>query len=320
MLLLRPASAIVGVLLVLGLFAPYRAPQRAHAEGRVNLRIAPVLIEDEANPGETITRMISVENLSNEILPVQAFAADVYSIDEAGRLGVDGSAGSSSAKDWFRFDREMILDPGVERQIEVAIVIPKNAQPGGRYVSVFVNPLADNVTESGTSKLNVQSQIGVLFFLTVKGDVLKRGEISSFSIPWVNIGGEVPMKASLKNTGNVHLRPHGVIVVRNILGLTTDEVNIEDYGSISALPGKVRTTTARWEGAFPIGIYRAELTLTNGPGFRLTASRWFVVWNIWLLVVMLLAGFFGWLYWYTNGKAYRRRRVAKRQISRHRRI
>lgn len=317
--LFRPVSAIVGVLLVLGLAVPISSPKPIHAEGTVNLRISPVLIEDEANPGETITRKISVENLSTEILPVQAFAADVYSIDEEGRLGVDGSAGTSSAKDWFRFDREMILDPGVEREVEVAIVIPKNAQPGGRYVSVFVNPLADTVSESSTSKLNVQSQIGVLFFLTVKGDVVKRGEISAFSIPWISMGSEVPMKASLKNTGNVHLRPHGVIVVRNILGLTTDEVNIEDYGSISALPGKVRTTTAKWKGAFPIGIYRAELTLTNGPGFRVTASRWFVVWNIWVLVGMFLVAGFSWLYWYTNGKASRRRKVARKQISRLRR-
>ncbi|CAN5186533.1 hypothetical protein BH11PAT4_BH11PAT4_5180 [soil metagenome] len=290
----------------------------ARAAEDIKLQISPVLIEDEANPGETITRMISVTNLSSQILPAQAFATDVYSIDEEGRLGVDGSAGTSSAKDWFRFDQEMILDPGVERQVEVTIVVPKNAQPGGRYVSVFFNPLFDNADGSGSSKVNVQSQIGVLFFLTVKGDVVKRGEISTFDIPFLNAGKTIPMKTSLKNTGNVHLRPHAVIVVRNLIGLTSDEINIEDYGSLSALPGKIRTTTVKWDRAFPIGIYRAEITVSNGPGFRLTKSAWFVVWNVWVILGMMLAAGFSWLYWYTNGKAKRRRKSAKRQLSKQR--
>jgi hypothetical protein len=289
-------------------------PHSALAKGDVKLRIAPVLIEDEANPGETITRKISVENLSSDILPVQAFAADVYSIDEEGRLGVDGSAGTSSAKDWFRFDREMILDPGVEREIDVTIVVPRNAQPGGRYVSVFVNPLIDNQTQTESSKLSVQSQIGVLFFLTVKGDIIKKGEIGGFEISPINAGSKVRMKASLKNTGNVHLRPHAVITVRNILGITTDEINVQDYGSLSVLPGKTRAAVVKWDKAFPLAIYRAELVVNNGPEIRLTSSKWFIVWNVWLVVVLVLGGFFGWLYWYTNGKAVRKRKHARKQL------
>jgi hypothetical protein len=311
----RFALVVLGALLLLSPFGS----KLTQAETNVKLQISPVLIEDEANPGETITRMVSVTNLSSEILPAQAFAADVYSIDEEGRLGVDGSAGTSSAKDWFRFDREMILDPGVERQVEVTIVVPKNAQPGGRYVSVFFNPLLDASGGSDTSKLTVQSQIGVLFFLTVKGDIVKRGEISVFEIPFMNTGSTVRMKTALKNTGNVHLRPHAVIVVRNFLGLTVDEINIEDSGSLSALPGKTRAAVVKWDKAFPIGVYRAEITISNGPGFRLTETRWFIVWNVWLIVGMILAGVFGWVYWYTNGKAGRRRKSAKRHIAKVRR-
>lgn len=307
---------ILGLLLACLVLFPGQA---AAVDDIVRLRIAPVLIEDEANPGETITRMVSVENLSGDFLPVQAFAADVYSIDETGKLGVEGSAGTSSAKDWFRFEQEMILDPGVERQVEVTIVIPKTAQPGGRYVSLFFNPLIDDAGSQDATKLTVQSQIGVLFFLTVRGDIVKTGEISKFEIPIISFGSSVPMRAALKNTGNVHLRPHAVVVVRNLFGLTSGEVRVEDFGSLSALPGKTRATSFNWDEPFPFGIYKAELIVNNGPGFRIVSTRWFIVWNVWLLVGTVLAGGFYGLYRFTNGKDARRRGRARKSISLRRR-
>lgn len=280
-------------------------PQPVQAEGvvtnpsaspRITLRASPVIVEDEAAPGETIRSTVTLENLSDFFLPVRAFASDVYSDDDSGNLSIVHDAGKLTARSWFHTEPpDMILDPKTPRKILVEIEVPKNAEPGGRYVSVFFNTFTPPGEPKPASNFVIQSQIGVLFFLTVKGNITSAGRLARFSTAPLSLRSPVNFNLAVENSGNVHLRPQGTVKVSRLGGKEVGKFNVEDQGSLTALPGKIRSLRLKWEvPSPPIGIYKAQVELRSGPAVTLRGTRWFMVIYYPILFLLVIIGLVGW--------------------------
>jgi hypothetical protein len=91
------------------------------------------------------------------------------------------------------------------------------------------------------------------------------------------------MTLTFKNTGNVHVRPTGLINVRDIFGKTTADVV---FRGENVLPGASRELSAALEKRWLFGPYTAQAVLTFGSkNESITATTSFFV-----LPVRIIAG------------------------------
>jgi len=275
---------------------------------RLTIRLSPVLIEDEASPGESIMEVVTIENLSDSLLPVHARSTAITSADDSGSIKAVPESKVGEVQDWLTFDNDLILDPKKARQIPVRINIPKNATPGGHYAAIFFCPFQPGSNQA--AGVSIQSQVGVLFFLTVKGDITRSGHLDQVQAPPVALKSTLPVSVKFTNTGTVHLEPVTTLTVRNFFGQEIDGINGNDQGSLTTLPKSTRIQHYEVPTDLEPGLYRLEVTTKSG-NIVSQSSRWFLLLPYQLLlflapiVLLLLAGLGWWRGWFKRIRFFR---------------
>jgi hypothetical protein len=236
-------------------------------EDKDDFVIEPAKIEVFANPGETVTRSISVTSRIKAPTAFRLNLEDFIGTDEPNNplqlLGNDKSP--YSIKDNLTPDAsEFTLNFGDKITIPIQIKIPDNAAPGGFYTSVLVSnaPSKEN-TESYTTGAKVVSRAGALLFIRVNGEAQEEGHIDDFRITphhFIYQPGNFTFETLFVNSGNVHLAPYGTIEVKNIFGTVIGSANVDAYYS---LPHSTRYRQIEIDGHKWFGYYRATVSLNK---------------------------------------------------------
>jgi hypothetical protein len=243
-----PRVLLIAVLFA-SVFAPFIAQHRAQAS--VSLRVSPALIELEADPGAKGEQPITVENNGDETMTVGT-AVETYK----------QAADEWSAVEWLRAEPESFtLEPGEVRQIDVQIDVPDGLNSGGRYAMVTFTTGGGQTEGNGAS---IAGKIGVAFLMTVdgKGKVERGVDLDHFA-PVLEPDGRIGFSALLKNEGNVHANPVGVVSILD----AHDEPfgSLEVVQSTALLPGDQTVLAA--EGSLPMASdseYQAEIAIDYG--------------------------------------------------------
>ena len=254
--------------------------------------IEPGKTEIFANPGETITKSISITSRIDKTTKFKLTTEDMVGTNDANTpvklLGDE--AGPYTVKDLIKPEiSEFSLDLGEKITIPITVTVPINAEPRGYYGALIVSnepeilgDTANPINTEGQARLI--SRIGSLFFLRINGEGKEGGSLDSFKISG-------PSKAfyenrpsgfeiGFKNTGNVHLVPHGKVIIKNILGKDVGEINVDAYFS---LPDSIRYREVLWSPGTGLGRYTANLSLYPGFGNEnqeASISFWIIPWKI----------------------------------------
>jgi hypothetical protein len=243
------------------------------------------------NPGETVMKSITITNRIGKNVKFKLTTEDMVGTNDAQSpiklLGDE--KGPYSVKNFIEPEiSEFELALGEKIVIPVKVSIPVDAEPRGYYGALIVSNepevLGDGQSKETEGKARLVSRIGSLFFLRINGEGKEAGTLEDFKI----IG---PSKAfyenrpkgfeiSFKNTGNVHLVPHGKIIIRNILGKDVGEIPVDAYFS---LPDSIRYREVLWSEGTGLGRYTANLSLFPGFGNEnqeSSVSFWIIPWKI----------------------------------------
>jgi len=253
------------------------------------LTIGPPKFEFSADPGETLTGKI---NLRNEMEQTMTWYSSFESFSMKGESGEPQFSGKrENLASWIETDpRQITLGPGEGGTTSFTIQVPEDADPGGHYAAIFWGTApAEGVSGGG---IGVVSRMAVLVLLNVSGDVIESGEVSNFRASG-KVFAHLPVNFSLnfRNTGTVHLKPEGEIVIQNIFGKTTEVLSVSTEGHY-ILPGYKRGLSAVWEKeGFTIGYYKAILNLQFGEKGTSQAktSFWVIPWRTLLFGLLILA-------------------------------
>jgi hypothetical protein len=275
------------------------------------LTISPAKFEFSADPGDTIQSQIT---LINEQKTTLVFEASFERVTTRGSYGEPVFTGEKTGlASWIELTSSRVtLDPGEEKRIPLTIEVPMNADAGGNYAAIFWSNVP---SEGGGSGMGITMRVAALVLLRVSGEVIEQGEILGFRVDkkFVNYL-PIDFNFAFKNTGTVHLKPRGEIVIKNIFGRTTQilPVNSEGY---NVLPDSERNFSANWQprleiqgkgflaelkkekADFAFGYYRATLDLEFGDTQAkqsLKSSLGFLVipWRILLLSFLILGAVF----------------------------
>ena len=281
------------------------------------LTITPPLFQLTIGPGEFWTSSVKIVNANAYDITVYASAVDFKQYGEEGQEMFmplfERKAGepSHALASWLELPSDgTFIKKGESREIPFSLRIPADADPGSHYAAILVGtrPLKEPQNES---VIKVSSMVSSLLFARIKGDIRESGFIREFSADhalYERPGATFTLR--FKNTGNVHVRPQGDVVVTDMWGNEKGKIFINketDFGNV--LPQTTRKFPLVWDSpdgaaSFPsFGRYKAIATLAYGDdarqsGFattyfwvvpiRLTASIALTIFIVFLLVLWMI--------------------------------
>jgi hypothetical protein len=245
-----------------------------------SFQISPPTANYNADPGGSAKGTIKVTNLTANPLSVRVGKENFVAKGEEGEIELTDNADPQySLAPWFTFDAPSLDIPGKEtRELHYTVSVPTDAEPGGRYGSITFNSIPPKLAP-GESGAAVQQTIAAIVFLRINGPAKEELSVASFA-PDKDFYeyGPVALTTRIKNSGNVHEKPTGKIVIKNLLGFKVGEVKLDEH---FVIPGAIRKLHNSWPtGAkkpLLFGRYTAELDATYAGGKHLTAKTSFTV-------------------------------------------
>ena len=253
--------------------------------------ISPLTFELTANPGDVINNKIKIYNPTDKIVSIRIEAEDFRAVGEEGKVVTTSESDEDttySLRKWIiTIPVEFTLEPGKEKVVDFIIEIPENAEPGGKYGSILAG-ISGSVSNEGTGAA-IATKTGALVLLMVSGDLSEELRVSDFSAPSFSEYGPVPFEIKFENTGTVHVRPRGFVVVTDLFGKKVTEI---EFSQKNVLPGAIRKNDAMWDTKWLFGKYTATVVGNYGTGNIPFEPRvitfWVLPWKIMLGVSLIL--------------------------------
>ncbi|MGW1914858.1 WxL protein peptidoglycan domain-containing protein [Streptomyces sp. NPDC002076] len=284
--------------LLLGLMLAWQATP-AHAADNGSWSVYPVASKIaarpyfylSADPGQTLTDKVAVQNRTGGPLTFRLYAADAYNTARDGGFAVRTlKERMSGVGAWAKPAKDRVTVPG-HRTVTVPFTlrVPQGAEPGDHPGAIVA--LDERVDAgSGSLALGVQRAVGARVYLRVSGPTLPALSVGQLHIshhqPLIpGIGtGTATVSYTLRNTGNVTLDPKVELKARGLFGRTLLDRELTRVPS-ELLPGQRVRLTETWSGAPQLD--RADVTLTaSAPGTRQSASASFLALP-WLVVALV---------------------------------
>lgn len=267
----------------------------AHAMG-----VGPTVVDVWLEPGTEKQFMLTVKNTSQE---TQRYAVAFTGIQLGASVeDLAFTPMPSELVAWFDVESTSFqLIPNESREVAVRIVVPANAASDLHTIGIQIagEPAADG-------SVHVQSVFTTLVFLTVGSQVEQGAQLVEFAAT-TDVDSATPSAflTSVRNVGEGVLQPTGMISVKNIFGMTVDELLVNPDGD-RLVPGQVRTFASAWgergnqetfvarlrEEWRPlrIGVYSATLSLQPWADSEVMTMKERVVIIPWRTVVIGVVG------------------------------
>ncbi len=307
------AALLMAIVTVFTGLAPALAATSSNSSTGTNvsgqaLEIAPPVITLTVNPGQTVNTQISIRDISSGNLIVTGQANDFVAAGEDGtpKILLNGDEGNNpySLKDWVQSLPQLLLIPKQIKTLPVTIKVPSSASPGGHYGVIRFTATPPELKGTGVS---LSASLGALVLLTVRGDIKDQLSVAEFSVNKDGKTGHIFQSTPLnfvekiKNTGNVHEEPSGIIIVKDLFGKAVASVSV-NQANRNVLPGSIRKfsepldkTSLGTRRLF--GRYKATMTLHYGPNKKdvlvATATFWIIPYKmVGAAILLLIGGFF----------------------------
>lgn len=251
-----------------------------------SLEVSPPSQEIAADPGAKITVKATVRNKSKQTVPVSVRIEDFTATGDEGQVELTADSPYSVAN-WTKVTPEKFtLAPGEETEVEATISVPKTGIAGGHYGSFVFSIVPEGGDPNAAA---VAQEVASLFLLRVNGDVYERLELSSFTTKGFYEYGPVPFDMKFINTGNVHIKPYGLINITDMFGNRVTDIVVPGK---NILPNADRVINSTLQKKFMIGKYTATAIMYYGSSQNgsLTAQTSFIVfpWKIALGLLVVL--------------------------------
>ncbi len=256
------------------------------------LTISPPISDFTLEPGQTVTRIIRINNPTPDLIEVYPRVMNFKAGGDTGEpsfYDVGDSSERFAIAKWISFSQtKLALAPEQIVEFEYTIAVPTDAEPGGHYGAVFfANEPEATVTD--TSKVTMGSMIGSLLLIRTPGQVVEKGLLDLFTTDKsVYVDNKIAFSTRISNVGNVHIKPLGKIVIKDMFGRDVDTITFNEQGG-NVLPDSSRKYPTTWQSSkLLLGRYKADLSLTYGQGAAqdLTGDAYFWVIPLWFIVVV----------------------------------
>lgn len=260
----------------------YYVLSTARAQARIPLVVAPARQTIAIDAGNSENLQIKFFNES--ITPV---SGNIKAVD----FIVTGSDGSpilleDQVNDWVKlpYDRASIASGDVLR-VNFKVTVPKDTQPGGRYVAIIFEQTGQLSQTSETESVSaVSPRIVGLLSIRVNGPIIESAFVDVFKTPKFMEFGKIPVDFTVVNKGGYHINPKGQITLTNWMGKEIERVTIDDK---NIFPNASRIYDAKLGQTWMFGRYSVGLTASYGEQGKTLLANSFV-WVVPITVVVII--------------------------------
>jgi hypothetical protein len=169
----------------------------------ISITVSPMVTINQVK-GNQSKASFSVTNKGSTPIRTRIYAQDFDYDKEKGYVKIDNHP--NSANPYLQFSpKELVIPPGVTREVRLNIIIPPSRPDGEYRVAVFTEDLTERkIVDSRTKYVTIiRPQIGSVFFIS-KGNIAP--QLSAVSTDW-NLETNQP-KILLKNQGSASAYPN----------------------------------------------------------------------------------------------------------------
>ncbi len=278
-----------GLLFAIPVHAQTKQPQQI-------LSISPIIIDVPLSPGKTYTKEITIQNMTDNPLPLQANLNDFQTTGEEGGY-VFEETHTNPLLSWINISNtDLILNPKEIKKIQMTIKTPKEIPLGGYYGMLFFQPVLQDNTETIT---HIVPKVGVLLIASIGVPDLsaKKAEIPTFSIGFFQKNNQIPFLLRVKNVSLHFFTAKPILKITPVIRFTNTDLRPIYLEEKLLFQDKIR----RWEQTITLpnntpNIYKAHLILSTGNGEDITQDTYFVLLpginsiGIIILVLLFLLG------------------------------
>jgi len=265
---------------------------KVKAQSVEGLSAMPPRLEVTVNPDGAITKTIKVRNESNTDKTISISIEDFIVNDNIGTPTIVTASQEDNrwaASSWIQVSPSSVkLKAGETKTLNLTVMPPKNALPGGHYAMVVQSP-EGQATLNATGS-TVQPRVGTLVYITIPGDITQNAVIKNFSADKFFEFGPIDFATTIQNLSDIHIKPAGNITVTNMIGMKSFIQFNKDGNNI--FPGKTRDFENQLNKKWLFGRYKAELKAAYGnAGGVATATVffWVIPWRFLILVGTAIA-------------------------------
>lgn len=171
--------------------------------------------------------------------------------------------GKLDIKDWVEFDAyEFDLKPKEIKKLRLRIKVPADVK--GELVSqIFFTSVV--LREDGRPAEGIKARIGGVLYVAIKGTEIVDAEIRNAAVSKESNEGKEILKieVNIKNRGNVHIRPGGLVAIEDKTGKKLIELAL--ISDKPALPAQEIGYYALWDKPeLKAGTYKVSITIGYG--------------------------------------------------------
>jgi hypothetical protein len=272
----------------------------AHAADTAQgVQVSPALVELNAVRGKTYTINLRVMNVTGGDLVYNTLAEDFTATGETGTPKINATSNlpeTASIKTWVSVEPSFTLGSHQEKNVDVTVTIPSNAEAGGHYGVLRFSGSAPDINTTG---VGITASAGVLFLIKVDGTIVEKANLASFFTA-NNDGkqnsffenGPINFAVRIQNVGNIHVKPTGNVEIKDMFGNIAGNIPVNDANPPSnVLPNSIRRFDVKLDKSWMFGLYTANLALsygTNGQAITDTISFWVIPYRIILIGLLII--------------------------------
>lgn len=280
-------SRYLGLLTILSVFLCI--PVFVHAQTGVTLQ--PAMIEDIADPGQTISKTLTVTNDGIGAATYYLVSKDIDDVRDDGTpiFSENEEVSTLDLSSWLVVsDEPIVLSPGQKKVIPFQVQVPADAPPGGHFGGIFLSLEPERPDTIGTG---IGYQVGSIVSIQVSGEIIEVAQIREFiSDKTLYSEDIVHFTTRIENKGNVLVRPRGPVEVYDMFGKKVGSEIVNEVGG-AVFPAAEREFSVSWEGeGLSIGRYEAILALSYGQDVKKTIDQTL---SFWILPMNIVGPFLG---------------------------
>jgi hypothetical protein len=297
---LKRLLASLSCLLLLIVSAPLAGAQSTNGtQTGSGLSISPTISQFTINPGGTANVKITLKNITVDDVTAQGFVNDFTADGSTGNpkiLTNESNPTPTSIRSFVSGLSNLPLKRGEQKDISVALTIPKDATPGAYFGIIRFKAVPAGAAAPAPGQVALTASVGTIVLVTVPGNIREQVQVKGLHVYRGGQDGKIFFGApntigvEVANFGNGFIQPFGTVEVHNMF-----KKNIVSYqlnnpkqpGNI--LPGSTRVFTQNIKGINSFGRYTVIASVSWGKGSQvLTLEK--TVWLIpkWMVAVFLI--------------------------------
>ncbi|MGH7157293.1 MAG: hypothetical protein ACREGG_04255 [Candidatus Saccharimonadales bacterium] len=293
----RAVAAFLGLALLVFASGPFVAAQQAPSGS--GLSISPTISQFTISPGGEKSLTLTIKNITVDDVTAQGVINDFTSDNSTGnpKILTDTNTTSPNSIKPFVVNLDNVpLKKGEQKNVIIALAVPKNTAPGAYYGIIRYKAVPASVAAPAPGQVALTASVGSIVLITVPGNLRHQLQLSAVHVYRGAHEGSLfftrPNKigVEVKNFGNGFEQPFGNVEVQNMFGKSVGNFqynNPKQLGNV--LPNSTRNFINNTNLIRQPGRYTITAHVSYGSGSQiLTLSK--TVWYIpaWLAIVIAL--------------------------------